>query len=125
MSVYGGMLDALVEQLTARLGIPATRDPAMVGSLLAVSGLIVYVQFPTQVGRLLAGPNVEVPVSLLVSAPADLTGLDLLLDAYDPFVEVIGSRLVTPGPVDVGAETYPAVTAVAQIAATTPEEGTP
>jgi hypothetical protein len=121
MSTYSDMLDSLVDEATEALGIPATRDPSVVGSLVSQSGGCVYVQFPTHVGRLLAGPNLEVPVSLVAPAPADLASMDWLLDHFDDLVEAFGSASVLNGPLDVGSNTYPAVTVTAQIALDTSE----
>jgi hypothetical protein len=121
VSTYSDMLDSLVAGAESALGIPATRDPSEVGSLVSQSGGCVYVQFPTHVGRLLTGPNLEVPLSLVAPAPADLSSMDWLLDHFDPFVEAFGSANVTNGPLDVGSNTYPAVTVTAQIALDTSE----
>ena len=121
MSAYSDMLDALVAEAEAVLGVKATRDPSMVASLIAANGGCVYVQFPTHVGRLMAGPNLEVPVSLVAPAPADVQSMDWLLDHFDALVEFVGPRNVTTGPLDIGSDTFPAVTATAQIALDTTE----
>lgn len=116
MSAYSDMLDALVVEAEAALGVKATRDPGVVGSLVSTGLGCIFVQFPTHVGRLLAGPNLEVPVSLVAPAPADVPAMDWLLDHFDALVEFAGARDITTGPLDVGSNTYPAVTATAQIA---------
>lgn len=121
MSAYSDMLDALVTEASTALGVPATRDPSEVGSLVASAGGCVFIQFPVHVRRMLAGPNLEVPISLVAPAPADLSSVDWLLDHYDDFIEFCGARSVVNGPIDVGSETYPAVTATAQIALDTTE----
>lgn len=121
MSIYSDMLDALAVNCALTLDIPATRDPSVVGSMIAAEGGCIYVQFPTHVGRLMAGPNLEVPVSLVAPAPADLQAMDWLLEHFDAFVELLGSRNVTAGPLDIGSNTYPAVTATVQIALDTTE----
>jgi hypothetical protein len=120
MSLYSEALDLLAGTCADRLALSATRDPDLVGTHLARDGLVVFVQFPTHVDRLMGGANLEVPVSLLAPAPAGIVNLDALLERYDDFVDVVGSRLVSVGPIDVGAETYPAITATAQITVTTP-----
>jgi hypothetical protein len=84
--------------------------------MVAANGGCVFVQFPTHVGRLLDGANLEVPVSLIAPAPADLASVDWLLDHFDDLVQFFGARSVVNGPIDIGSETYPAVTVTAQIA---------
>lgn len=121
MSLYSDMLDTLVTEAEAALGIKATRDPGVVGSLVSANGGCVFIQFPTHVGRLLAGPNLEVPVSLVAPAPADVPAMDWLLEHFDALVEFCGPRSVNNGPIDIGSNTYPAVTATAQIALDTTE----
>jgi len=113
---YSDMLDQLVVEASNGLGVEATRDPSLVGSLVAAHGGCVFVQFPTHVGRLLDGANLEVPVSLIAPAPADLASVDWLLDHFDDLVQFFGARSVVNGPIDIGSETYPAVTVTAQIA---------
>lgn len=115
MSTYSDMLDDIVTQAEARLGVVATRDPSMVDTLVAAHGGCVYVQFPVHVGRLLAGPNLEVPVSLVAPAPADLQSVNWLLDHYDDLAAFTGSRSINNGPIEVGLSTYPAITATAQV----------
>lgn len=116
MSVYSDMLDSVVTTAEAELGLKATRDPGLVGSLVAAHGGCVFVQFPEHIDRLMHGPSLEVPVSLVAPAPADLTSVDWLLDHMDALVETFGAREVRNGPIDVGSESYPAVTCTAQIA---------
>ena len=118
---YTEALDQLVQAAETATGLKATRNPAEVGSLVAAEGGCVFVQFPTHVGRLLCGANLEVPVSLVAPAPADLTSVDWLLDHFDALAEFIGPRDISNGPLDVGSNTYPAVTATAQITVTTTE----
>jgi hypothetical protein len=113
---YSDMLDQLVVEASNGLGVEATRDPSLVGSMVAANGGCVFVQFPTHVGRLLDGANLEVPVSLIAPAPADLASVDWLLDHFDDLVQFFGARSVVNGPIDIGSETYPAVTVTAQIA---------
>jgi hypothetical protein len=120
MGTYREMLDDLVTEITDTLGIPTTRDPAVVGAMAAQGGCV-FVKFPRHIGRLLVGPNLEVPVSLVAPAPADITSVNWLLDNYDAFVALLGSQSVTEGAVDIGTETYPAVTVIAQIALDTTE----
>jgi hypothetical protein len=115
MSIYSDALDMLVTQLSDALSLPATRDPATVPALVA-SGGCVFVQFPTHVQRLMGGPNLEVPVSLVAPAPSDLLAVDWLLEHMDDLVNAVGSKLVSNGPLDIGTNTYPAVTATAQVA---------
>lgn len=115
MSVYGDMLDALVEEVSEALGVAATRDPSAVAGLVSQGGCIL-VGFPTHVGRLLSGPNLQVPVSLVAPAPSDLQSVDWLLDHMDALINTVGAKSVTTGPIDIGSSTYPAVTATAQIA---------
>lgn len=115
MSVYADMLDQLTQEVGVAIGVPATRDPSKVAGLTSQGGCIL-VGFPTHVGRLMGGPNLEVPVSLVAPAPSDLRAVNWLLDHMDALAEAVGSRSVTNGPLDVGSNTYPAVTATAQIA---------
>lgn len=121
MSVYSDMLDQLVVEAETALGVKATRDPSQVGSLVSQGMGCVFVQFPTHVGRLLAGPLLEVPISLVAAAPADQQTVDWLLDHFDALVEAFGASSVSNGPLDVGSNTYPAVTVTAQIALDTTE----
>lgn len=116
MSTYSEALDQLVSMAATSIGIPATRDPSMIGSLVAgESGGCVYIQFPTHVGRLLSGANLEVPISLVTRAPSDKKATDWLLEYMDALVDLAGARNVFHGPIDVGSNTYPAVTATAQL----------
>lgn len=116
MGVYVDMLGALAQEAEAALWIPATRDPALVSGLVASGRGCIYVQFPVHVQRLLTGPNLQVPVSLVAPVPADLTSIDWLLEHFDAFVEFCGARSVVNGPIDVGSNTFPAVTATVQVA---------
>lgn len=123
MSLYSDALDDLVAKAEAALGVPATRDPAMVGPLVAQSGKCVLVGFPTQAGRwLVGGGNLDVPVSLVAPAPGDLASVDTLLEHLEALVEFTQAATTTHGPLDVGESTYPAVTATARIAV---QEATP
>ena len=121
MSTWRQALDQLTSQASTAVGVPATRDPSAVAGLVAAGGCVL-VDMPIQVGRLLAGPNLEVPIHLITGAPSDLRAVDWLLDHLDPFIAFTGSRSVTNNPKDVGANTYPAVTATVQITVTTQEE---
>jgi hypothetical protein len=120
VSTYSDMLDSLVTEVSAALGVPSTRDPSEVAGLVSAGGCI-FVQFPVHVGRLLSGPNLNVPISLVAPAPADLSSVDWLLDHFDAFVGFFGTRAVVNGPVDIGSLTFPAVTVTAQIALDTTE----
>ena len=114
-------LDQLAVQAAGAVGVPATRDPSAVAGCVAAGGCLL-VGMPTQVGRLLTGPNLEVPISLITAAPSDLRAVDWLLDHLDAFIAFCGSRSVTNNPIDVGANTYPAVTATVQLTITTQED---
>lgn len=115
MSIYSEALDHLAEQVAARTGLPVTRDPQDVSGLVAQNGCV-FIGMPTHVGRLLGGPNVEVPVSLVGKAPGGLSTINFLLDHLDAFVACVGAKSVTNNPLSVGDTQFPAVTAVAQIA---------
>jgi hypothetical protein len=121
VTTWRDALDQLASAASTAVGVPATRDPSAVAGLVAAGGVLL-VGMPTQVGRLLAGPNLEVPVSLVTAAPSDLRAVDWLLDHLDAFVAFTGSRSVTNNPLDVGANTYPAVTATVQLTVTTQED---
>lgn len=110
----------LASQAAAATGVPATRDPSAVPGMVAGGGVIL-IGFPTHVDRLLAGPNLEVPVFLMTGAPSDLRAADWLLDHLDAFVAFTGARSVTNGPIEIGTNQYPAVTAMVQLAITTQE----
>jgi hypothetical protein len=122
VSSWREALDLLAGQAGAAVGAPATRDPSAVAGLAASeSGGCVLVGMPTQVLRLLAGPNLEVPVSLVTAAPSDLRAVDWLLDHMDQLCAFTGARNPTIGPIDIGSNTYPAVTATVQLTVTTQE----
>lgn len=121
MSTWREALDQLATQAASAVGVPATRDPSAVAGLVAAGGCLL-VGMPTQVFRMLTGPNAEVPVSLVSAAPSDLRAVDWLLDHLDPFLDFAGVRAPTIGPIDVGSNTYPAVTATVQLTITTQEE---
>jgi hypothetical protein len=116
MSTYRDMLDALVLAVENALDIPATRDPSVVPGLVSSGVGCVFVQFPTHVGRLLAGPNLDVPISLVAPAPSDLQAVNWLLDHIDALVDFAHVSTSTNGPVSIGDLTYPAVTVTARIA---------
>lgn len=117
MSTYAQALDALVIQAGQALGIPATRDPSQVPALVAgESRGCLLVGFPTSIGRLLGGPNLDVPLSLVAPAPADLATADWLLEHLDPLLEFAQVGQTINRPVDIGDSTYPAVTVTARIA---------
>ena len=113
---YAAMLDALVAQAQTALGCPATRDPSQVPGLVAQAGGCVFVGFPTSIGRLLDGANLDVPVALVAAAPADLASADWLLERLDALLEFCRAGLSNSGPLDVGDMTYPAVTVTTRIA---------
>ena len=121
MSTWREALDLLAVEASTSVGVPATRDPSAVAGLVAAGGCLL-VGMPSQVGRLLAGPNLEVPVSLVTAAPSDLRAVDWLLDHEEAFCQFTGARNLTNNPIDVGANTYPAVTATVQLTVTTQEE---
>lgn len=117
MSAYADMLDALAAEAQAALGIPVTRDPSLVVGLVSSdAGGCVLVGFPTSVGRLLSGPNLDVPLSLLAPAPANLATADWLLEHLDALLEFAQAGQTINRPVDIGDNTYPAVTVTARIA---------
>ena len=116
MGLYSDALDDLVVKAQAVLGVPATRDPSQVAYLTASGGCIL-VGFPVQAGRLLeGGGNLDVPVSLVAPAPGDLDAVDWLLEHLEGLVEFTQVATTTHGPLDIGEQTYPAVTATARIA---------
>jgi hypothetical protein len=114
MSLYADMLDELVATAELALGIPATRDPSQVAGLVAASGCV-FVGFPVIAGRLLGGPTLDVPVSLIAPAPSDLLAVNWLLEHMDTLVTFTQSTTAVNGPLDFGDLTYPAVTATARI----------
>lgn len=122
MSSWRQALDMLTEQAAAAVGVPAIRDPSKVSGLVASdAGGCLLVDLPTQVGRLLAGPNLEVPVHLITANPPDLRAVNWLLDRLDPFIAFTGSRSVVTGSTPIGDLTYPSVTATVQLTVTTQE----
>jgi hypothetical protein len=117
VSDYARMLDLLTEQAGAALGIPATRDPSQVPALVASESRgCVLVGFPTSMGRLMGGPNLDVPLSLIAPAPADLATADWLLEYVDALLEFAQAGQTINRPVDIWDSTYPAVTVTARIA---------
>ena len=115
MSVYSDMLDTLVEELGVALGVPVTRDPSLVAGLTATGGCVL-VGFPTQVQRLMDGPVLDVPVSLIAPSPSDLRAVDWLLDHMDALAVACSAGTTVARPIDVGDLTYPSVTVTARIA---------
>lgn len=116
MGQYIDMLDGLVSTAEQALNIPATRDPSQVPVLVAQGSGCVFVGFPTHVQRLLDGPNLDVPVSLVAPAPSDLRAVDWLLDNMDALVDFCHASTSLTRPLDIGDLTYPAVTVTARIA---------
>jgi hypothetical protein len=110
------MLDALVTEASAALGIPATRDPSVVPGLVAQGSGCLFIGFPVHVSRLMAGPNIDVPISLVAPAPSDLLAVNWLLDNIDALVDFAHASTSTNGPVTIGDLNYPAVTVTARIA---------
>jgi hypothetical protein len=113
---YADMLDTLVADVGAALGIPATRDPSVVPGLVSQGLGCVFVGFPTNIGRLLGGPNLDVPVSLVAPAPSDLRAVNWLLGHIDALTDFCAVRTSSIGPLDIGDLTFPAVTVTARIA---------
>jgi hypothetical protein len=115
---YAAMLDGLVVTMSEAFpGVPVTRDPGMVPALVSSdAGGCIFVGFPVAVARLLDGPNLDVPVSLVAPAPSDLRAIDWLLDRMDDLVEACRASSTTTLPIEVGDLTYPAVTVTARIA---------
>lgn len=121
MSLYTDGLDALVAAVGAAVGVPATRDPSAVPGLVSgPSGGCALVGMPSHVDRLMAGPNLTVPVSLLAAAPSDIRAVDWLLEHMDALLVLVGSSNVQNEPYELGSNTYPAITATAQIALQVP-----
>jgi hypothetical protein len=116
MTSYVAALDELVTEAGAVLNLPATRDPSVVPGLVANGRGCVFVGFPTHVSRLLSGPNLDIPISLVAPAPSDLRAVDWLLNNIDPLVEFCAADSSTSGPMDFGDLTYPAVTVTVRIA---------
>jgi hypothetical protein len=116
MGSYAAALDAVVSEVGTALNLPATRDPSVVAGLVASGTGCVFVGFPLHVQRLLGGPNLDVPVSLVAPAPSDIRAVDWLLDNMDALVEVCAASTTTHGPLDFGELLYPAVTVTARIA---------
>jgi hypothetical protein len=116
MTTYSAMLDELVRDAEVTLGVPATRDPGAIQGLVAEHGGCVFVGFPINFQRLLTGPNLDVPVSLVAPAPGDLRAVDWLLERIDALVEFCGASNTAVRPLDVGDLSYPAVTVTARIA---------
>ena len=122
MSVYSDALNQLVDLCESVIGVPATRDPAVVIGLVAGGGCV-FVGMPSHVDQLMAGPNLTVPISLVAPAPSDLRAVNWLLDHLDGLLKVAGGKQVRNGPIDIGSTSFPAVTATAQMAVTSPAEG--
>jgi hypothetical protein len=116
MSAYSDMLDQLVIAVGAALDIPATRDPSVVAGLVSQGNGCIFVGFPIHVSRLLAGPNLDVPVSLVAPAPSDLRAVNWLLANIDALVDFCAASTSSNGPLDIGDLTIPAVTVTARIA---------
>jgi hypothetical protein len=116
MSAYSDMLDATVQEVEAVLGIPATRDPSMVSALVSQGPGCIFVGFPTHAARLLQGPNLDVPISLVAPAPGDLQAVNWLLENMDALVEFCAVSATINGTLDIGDLTFPAVTVTARIA---------
>lgn len=116
MTTYRQMLDELVAEAGAALGVPATRDPSVVPGLVGRGTGCLFIQFPTAIGRLMAGPNLDVPISLVAPAPGDLHAVDWLLDHVDELLDFARVKDSTQGPLMIGDLTYPAVTVTARIA---------
>jgi hypothetical protein len=114
--VYAAMLDALADQVGQATGVPTTRDPSVLPGLIAQHRGAILVGFPTAVGRLLDGANLDVPVYLVASAPANLAAADWLLEHLDDLLEVCRTGVASNGPLDLGDLTYPAVTVTTRIA---------
>jgi hypothetical protein len=115
--VYSAMLDALASQVGQATGLPATRDPGAVPGLVASdAGGCVLVGFPTAVGRLLDGANLDVPVVLVTRHPGDLRAADWLLEHLDDLLGACRAGTATNGPLDIGDLTFPAVTVTTRIA---------
>ena len=115
MSTYSDMLDVFTAELQNAMGVPATRDPSQVAGLTAAGGCIL-VGFPTHVQRLLGGPNLDVPVSLVAPAPSDLRAVDWLLEHMDALMDACSVGVSVARPLDVGDLTYPSVGVTARIA---------
>jgi hypothetical protein len=116
MTTYQDMLDQLVVDAGKALDLPATRDPSVMAGLVSQGRGCVFVGFPTHMQRLLTGPNLDVPVSLVAPAPSDLRAVNFLLDHVDLLVEFCRASESTHGPLDFGDLLYPAVTVTARIA---------
>jgi hypothetical protein len=111
------MLDALAAQVAEGTGLPTTRDPGAVGGLVASdAGGCVLIGFPTAVGRLLDGANLDVPVVLVTRAPGDLRAADWLLEHLDDVLTACRAGSAANGPLDVGDLSFPAVTVTTRIA---------
>jgi hypothetical protein len=114
---YSAMLDALAAQVGQATGLPTTRDPGVVPGLVASdAGGCVLVGFPTAVGRLLDGVNLDVPVLLVTRSPGDLRAVEWLLEHLDDLLLACQADAATNGPLDVGDLTFPAVTVTTRIA---------
>jgi hypothetical protein len=116
MNTYATMLDGLVKDVEAALGVPATRDPSEVAGLVSSGKGCIFVGFPAHFQRLLDGPNLDVPVSLVAPAPSDMRAVDWLLDHIDALIEFCAVGTSLNRPLDIGDLTYPAVTVTARIA---------
>jgi hypothetical protein len=110
VSAYSDALDALVQELSDALGIPATRDPSLIAGLIGGTGMV-FVGFPTVADRTMACISIDVPVSLIHASPPDLQAGEWLLDHLDAFINACQVDQTTAGSLEAGALTYPAVTA--------------
>jgi hypothetical protein len=115
MMDYVTALNTLAGQITAQLGVTATRDPSAVAAICAQEDGCILIGIPTHVQRLMGGANLELPVTLIAKAPASLANVDWLLVHMDDFVALIGAKSVSNTPIDIGEMTFPAITAIAQI----------
>jgi hypothetical protein len=109
-------LDQLVVDAGKALDLPATRDPSVMGGLVAQGLGCVWVGKPLPVSPLLAARQMDVPVSLVAPAPSDLRAVDFLIRYEDDLMEFLRSSDVTEGPLSFGDLLFPAVTVTARIA---------
>lgn len=114
MSRYSDALDRLTAALSTDLGIPATRDPSLIAGLIGGAGMV-FVGFPTVADRALGAVSIDIPVSLIHAAPPDLQAGNWLLDHLDAFINTCQTDQTTAGALEVGALTYPAVTATVRL----------
>ena len=125
MSTWRDAMDQLAFQAGQAVGVYATRDPSAVPGLVASDDEgCLLVGMPVQITRLMAGPNMEVPLTLITAAPSDLRAVDWLLDHLDSFCAFSGARNPVIGPTEIGTNTYPSVTATVSLAVKTQGDGT-